>query len=46
MAKKNYTRGWYLFADGHYAWFNGLSAAEKRAEIRVHGAIIDFTPTT
>ena len=39
------TRGWYVFADGHRAWFNGLSVSEKKMEIRKHGAIIRFTHT-
>lgn len=39
------TRGWYLFADGTECWENGLSAREKAAKIRQHGAIIKFTPT-
>lgn len=39
------TRGFYTFADGYYAWFYGLSAAEKKSEIRKHGAIIRFVPT-
>lgn len=39
------TRGWYLFADGAEIWFNGLSAREKKSEIRKHGAIIRFMPT-
>lgn len=42
MAK---TCGWYIFADGYRAWFHGLSANEKKNEIRIHGAIIKFTPT-
>lgn len=45
MAKKNTTRGFYLFEDGTYCWFNGLSGAEKRNEIRKHGKIIRFEPT-
>ena len=39
------TRGWYTFADGYVCWFYGLSAAEKKVEIRTHGAIIKFVPT-
>lgn len=39
------TRGWYTFADGFYAWFNGLSAQEKKWEIVKHGKIIHFEPT-
>ena len=42
---KNKTRGWYTFADGYEVWVNGYSAAEKRNEIRKHGAIIRFIPT-
>lgn len=38
-------RGWYLFADGAYAWFYGLSAAEKRREIAQHGAVVRYEPT-
>ena len=45
MARKSKTRGWYWFADGTQAWFNGLSAAEKRNEVRLHGAILRFVPT-
>lgn len=44
MAKVK-TRGFYLFADGEYIWFSGLSAQEKKVEIRKHGAIIKFVPT-
>lgn len=44
MARTN-TRGWYVFADGYRAWFHGLSAAEKKMEVRKHGAIIRFTHT-
>ena len=36
------TRGWYYFEDGTCAWFNGLSAREKKNEIRKHGKIIHF----
>lgn len=39
------TRGWYTFADGTYVWFNGLSAAERKTQIRLHGAIVDFEHT-
>lgn len=39
------TRGWYTFADGTQAWFNGLSAQEKRVQIMKHGAIVRFQPT-
>lgn len=44
MAKKN-TRGFYLFEDGYYCWVSGMSAEEKRREIKTHGRIIRFTPT-
>ncbi len=43
MAKK--TQGWYTFADGYTAWFHGLSARERKEEIRKHGEIIKFQPT-
>ena len=39
------TRGFYTFEDGTYAWFAGLSAAEKKLKIRKHGKIVRFTPT-
>ena len=39
------TRGFYLFADGTYTWFAGLSAWEKKVEISKHGSIVRFTPT-
>lgn len=41
MARTN-TRGIYTFADGFNAYYNGLSASEKRNLIRQHGAIIEF----
>jgi len=44
MAKVK-TRGWYLFEDGYYCWFNGLSASEKKMQIQKHGKIIKFTQT-
>lgn len=44
MAKTK-TRGWYIFADGTQAWFNGLSAREKKVQIMKHGAIIRFMST-
>ena len=43
--KMKNTRGAYLFADGTECWVNGLSARDKAAKIRQHGAIIKFTPT-
>lgn len=42
--KKSKTQGFYTFADGYYVWFRGLTAAEKKSEIRKHGAIIRFIP--
>lgn len=47
MAKtsKPKSQGIYVFADGYVCWFHGLSAAEKREEIRKHGAIVRFTPS-
>ena len=39
------TRGWYTFADGTKTWFAGLSAQEKKVEIRKHGKIVKFEPT-
>jgi len=39
------TRGWYTFADGHRAWFYGLSARDKKNEIAKHGKIIRFEHT-
>lgn len=39
------TRGWYWFADGSMAWFNGLSKKERENEVRKHGAIIKFERT-
>ena len=41
----NKTQGWYFFADGATIWFHGLSAREKKNEIRKHGAILKFIPT-
>jgi len=42
---KNNTRGYYWFADGTTAWYNGLSTAEKRTLIKEHGPIVRFQPT-
>lgn len=39
------TRGWYWFADGTQAWYNGLSGVEKKNLIRQHGPIVRFDPT-
>lgn len=44
MARTNKTQGWYLFEDGTYVWFYGLSVREKTAEIRKHGKIVRFIP--
>ena len=38
------TQGTYIFADGYTAWFYGLSATEKKIEIRKHGKIVKFIP--
>ncbi len=38
----NKTRGTYIFADGYKAWFNGLSAQERRNEERKHGKVVRF----
>lgn len=43
MAKR--TQGWYTFEDGCMIWFHGLSAQEKKLEIKKHGKIIRFVPT-
>lgn len=39
------TRGWYTFADGYHCWYHGLSATERKAEIRLHGPVVKFSPT-
>lgn len=39
------SRGFYLFTDGTYCWYAGLSATEKKREVAKHGAIIRFTAT-
>jgi hypothetical protein len=43
MAKK--TQGWYIFEDGTQAWFNGLSAQERKREELKHGKVMRFIPT-
>ena len=43
--RKSKSRGWYVFADGYCCWYSGMSAAEKKVEIRKHGVIIDFQAT-
>ena len=42
---KNTTRGYYTFKDGYTGWYNALSAAERKREIRLHGAVVKFVPT-
>jgi len=44
MAKKNSTRGTYIFEDGYEVWFYGLSARERANEVRKHGKIVRFIP--
>jgi len=39
------SRGWYYFEDGYYGWFSGLSAMEKKVEVRKHGKILKFEHT-
>lgn len=39
------TSGWYVFADGTQAWFNGLSARERKREEALHGKVVRFIPT-
>ena len=39
------TRGWYEFEDGTTAWFNGLSAQEKKVEESKHGKVVKFEHT-
>ena len=39
------TQGEYIFEDGTWAWFNGLSRHEKAIEIRKHGKIVSFKRT-
>lgn len=38
------SQGWYTFEDGTRFWTYGLSAQEKKVEIRKHGKIISFIP--
>ena len=42
---KNKTQGWYLFEDGYYCWYHGLSATERKMEERQHGKVVRFEPT-
>lgn len=39
------TQGFYYYADGFSHWVYGMSAAEKRYNIKMHGAIIKFVHT-
>lgn len=39
------SQGTYEFADGTKFWVHGLSAKEKKEEIKKHGQIVKFTPT-
>jgi hypothetical protein len=41
---KNKTAGYYFFEDGCQMWVGGMSATEKRNNIRIHGRIIRFIP--
>lgn len=34
--------GWYTFEDGYTTWRNGMSASERKYEIRMHGRIVRF----
>jgi hypothetical protein len=43
--KHDKTRGWYTYEDGFEHWVFGMSAAEKRNEIRKHGKIVRFINT-
>lgn len=45
MRKFDKTRGWYTFADGYRTWRCGMSAAERKREIRDHGSIVSFEHT-
>lgn len=39
----NYGKGFYFeFADGHHGWVLGMSAQEKRVEIRKHGKLVKW----
>lgn len=39
------SQGFYTFEDGFRCWYYGLSAQEKKVEIRKHGKIISFIHT-
>ena len=45
IKKHDKTRGWYTYEDGFEHWVFGMSAAEKRNEIRKHGKIVRFVNT-
>ena len=49
MASKGFrnhpTQGYYWFADGTRAWFNGLSRQEKAVEVSKHGKVVSFKRT-
>ena len=45
IKKHDKTRGWYTYEDGFGHWVLGMSAAEKRNEIRKHGKIVRFVNT-
>lgn len=45
IKKTDKTRGWYTYEDGFEHWVLGMSAAEKRNEIRKHGKIVRFINT-
>lgn len=39
----NYGKGfWYEFEDGTHGWVLGMSASEKRNEIRKHGKLVKW----
>lgn len=41
MSKTNNGRGWwFLFEDGYEMWALGMSAQEKKIEVRNHGKLI------
>lgn len=40
------SRGWYTYEDGYTHWVNGMSATEKKWEIRKHGKIVRFEHTS
>ncbi len=42
--KQNKTRGYYTYEDGYTHWTNGMSGAEKRNMVRLHGKIVRFVP--